>query len=351
MNFNRYAVSAASLSFALCGIAQAPITLVSPGNVPVNGTSFLVQRGTYMAPPAGGADVLFNFSALSPTTSAIYQWQNPSAVPNSAQFPDAQFVLTNAGPDTVFYKESGGLERIGDTQTITALGTSYHFTTLFSNGILELPLPFTYGAVPWTDLFQGTFTLDGATNTRNGAISGEADAWGRVVMPGGADTVEVLRVSTRLTESIPMTISQIPVSVAHVHNVSAYYPLWGKFPVLRMVSDTLSTTSPVPMTIPYAYTEWLDSSAVGVPDHVADMPGMYVFPNPAKENATILVRNPAGLPVNLDIYDMRGALVLHERFTGKAKVVDVKQWEPGMYQVVLTDHSGLQSASRLIVDH
>ncbi|MBK6894573.1 MAG: hypothetical protein IPH00_15965 [Flavobacteriales bacterium] len=85
--------------------------------------------------------------------------------------------------------------------------------------------------------FVDRVTVDGTLTTRNGE-DGTADAWGRVVPPGGVDTVGVLRATTRLTETIPLTIGGFPIALGRVHNVNAYYPLWGKFPVLRTVSDS-----------------------------------------------------------------------------------------------------------------
>src|SRR5690606_1149779 len=110
------------------------ITLVAPGNVPEPGTSYLVHRGEHTVPAPAGQNVLFDYSASTPTTSLNYHWQLPADLPNAAQFPDAEFALTNGGPDTVFYKATAsGLERIGDTETITALGTEYHLVTAYSN--------------------------------------------------------------------------------------------------------------------------------------------------------------------------------------------------------------------------
>lgn len=344
----RYA--ALALAFPLASLAGAQITLVSPGNVPVNGRTYIVHRGAYTTPGAGGANMQFNYTSLTGTGVNTYAWQDPASLLNGAQFPEAQFALTNAGPDTVFYKATAaGLERIGDTQTISA-GNSYHFTTSFSNSVLELQIPLAYGNAPWTDLFTGTFTVDGNNATRNGAITGKADAWGQLTMPGGGSPVEVLRVATRLTESIPMTVSGIPVTITHVHNASAFYPLWGKFPVLRMVSDSL-TSSPININQNYAYTEWLDATAMGIASQEAQPLAMQVFPNPAGDAATVLLHNAANSPVEVAVVDMRGSVVLRKQANGTAVDIDVQQWAPGIYQVVLTNKEGLRSTARLVVAH
>lgn len=345
----RYTSITLSLPLALLCGAQS-ITLVSPGNVPVPGIAFIVHRGPYVTPTAGGANQLFNFNALSGNAIDLYQWKDPASLPNAANFPGAQVALVNAGPDTLFFKTtSNGLERIGDTQTISALGSNYHFTTNFSNSILELKLPLTYGDPFWTDQFSGSFTVDGNTSNRNGAITGLADAWGRVVMPGGADTVAVLRVNTRMTESIPMTISGLAVAVQHTHNVVAYFPLWGKFPVFRSVNDTLA--SPF-LTQNYAYTEWLDASAVGITEAGADPYQLRLAPNPASDRFNLGYVNLGTSTLSLRVMDLRGAVVLQKNLGNRGlstEVINVAGWAPGIYQVVLADENGIRCAQRLAV--
>lgn len=348
MVLDRYAALAIALPFALAAGAQS-ITLVAPGNVPQPGSSFLVHRGAYIAPADGGAAVLFDFNGLTSTSSRTYTWHNPASLPNGAQFPTAEFALTNEGPDTIFYKTStSGIERIGDTQTITALGTDYHFTTAYSNSVWEMQLPITFGFPFWTDLFQGSFTVDGTTASRNGSIKGTADAWGRVVMPGGADTVEVLRVTTRLTEAIPLTVSGFTVNVAHVHNVNAYYPLWGKFPVVRTVSDSLTSQF---LNLDYAYTEWMDAAAVGITDVDMEAAALQVFPNPASQQATVVFASASNATFDVQVIDARGAVVQHAQTVGRTMDLDVSKWEAGQYQVVLTHPDGRRSVRSLVVVH
>ncbi len=349
MKINRYAAIAASFPLVLACVAQAPITLVAPGNVPANGTSFLIHKGAYATPGAGGADMLFDYSATSPATSSTYQWQAPSGLPNSAMYTGAQYALTNGGTDTLYYASTAsGLERVGDALTIMVGTTPYHGTTVYSNSMLELPLPYTYGSAPWTDLFSGSYTVDGNTTTRNGAITGQADAWGRLILPGGADTVEVLRVKTRVSETIPLNLG-LPVNVAHVNNEWAYYPLWGKFPVLRVVSDSLSAMG---FTQQVAYTEWLDAGAVGIADAQANPWAVKLFPNPGAQSMNLAYLNAAKGKLTLHVLDARGSVVLDQPLNGTGpavETIDVSNWAPGLYQAVLTDGRGMRSVHRLAV--
>lgn len=353
MVLDRYAALALAFPFALAAGAQS-ITLVAPGNVPINGTEFLVKRGAYVAPVAGGTGMLFDFTSLTNTAANTYKWEAPADLPNGAQYPSAQFALTNGGPDTIFYKgTAAGLERVGDTQTIMALGTPYHLVTSYSNSVLDLKLPLTYGDVSWTDLFEGSVLVDGNTSARNGGITGTADAWGRVVLPGGTDTVQVLRVTTRLEETIPLTLVGSLVNVGHMHNINAYYPLWGKFPVLRTVSDSLIVPGFPTLNQYVSYTEWLDASALGITALHAAVLNVRVSPNPTSELAEIAFNGVQG-NTTMEVVDMRGATVLHKVIgtTGSAPAVErinVSQWDAGAYQVILTDVKGNRSTSRFIV--
>ncbi|MCB0772512.1 MAG: T9SS type A sorting domain-containing protein [Flavobacteriales bacterium] len=341
----RYTSSLLFISVAMLAGAQ-PITLVAPGNVPDTGGTFLVHRGDYVAiPSSGGGDQLFLFGAMTGSSTMTYRWENPALLPNGAQFPNADFALTNGGPDTVFYsEEAAGLERLGDTQTISALGTDYHFTSSYSNTVLELGLPLAYQGT-WTDLFQGSFTVDGTSATRNGGINGNAIAWGRLQMPGGNDTLEVLRVTTRLTESIPLTISGFPITVSHVRNVDAFYTLWGKFPVYRTVSDSLTSQF---LNQAYAYTEWLDATELGLADHAAGTAALQVFPNPATDRVSVVLPAAPARPEPVRVVDARGATVARTLATARTVELDVANLPAGLYQVMVGTNG---PATRLLVSH
>lgn len=342
------------LAFAAALAATAQPTLVAPGNVPAPGNGFTVHRGAYVATPAGGAGEVFNYSTLSSASTLTYQWRSPGDLPNGGVFPGAQFALVNGGADTIFYKATAnGLERVGDTQTIDAMGTNYPLISTYSNSMLDLKLPLSFGDT-WTDLFQGSFVVqDGSSETsnRNGAVTGEADAWGWVVLPGGVDTVEVLRVRTRVTEVIPLTTGLGQLNVQHMHNQVAYYPLWGKFPVLRSVSDTLSVATPFPITITASYTEWLDGAFVGVAEHAADAFKAQVFPNPATDQAKLVFANNAMTPVQVRVVNAQGAVVKETRTAGRTLDMDVKDLENGIYGVVLSNDQGQRSTVRMVVVH
>lgn len=339
----RYATLATSLSLALFASAQS-ITLVAPGNVPEPGTSFLVHRASYVAPDAGGAGVAFDFSDLIATGTRTYTWTTPDVSPNAGLFPTATLALIDGGPDTVFYRTvAQGLERVGETRTITALGDN--FPAGYTDGGLEMPLPITYGDT-WTDPIAGSFDLDGNAATRSGNITGTADAYGFLTVPDAPGPVEVLRLNYYVDETISTSISGFPLSIRHTRRVVAYVPLWGKAPLFRTVSDSLSALGTYQVD---SYAEWLDSSAVGVEELTAGQLMMHLFPNPATEQVTLVFASAAPGSFVVQVVDARGAVVQHTQTTRRTVDLDLSQWEAGLYQVVLTHPNGQRSVRPLAV--
>lgn len=346
MHFIRYAALLIAMPCALHAHAQ-PITLVAPGNVPTAGDPFQVHKGAQMD-ALGGEGVLMDYSGLTATDVNTYQWVLPGDVPLGGNYPEAEVVLISSIPDTIYYKATPqGLERVGHVQMIDVGTLNYRFTSSYSNAMLDLKLPSTYGDQPWADQFAGTYEVDGNTGALNGGITGEVAAWGRLIMPGGADTVDVVRMDTRVTESIPLTIGGLSITVDHMHQIQAYYPLWGKFPVLRMVLDSLNSNM---VNLGEAYTEWLDAEVVGIAEQQAATLAMRVFPNPAREQVTVLINNAANTPVQVQVVDARGAVVLRTTATRRLSI-DVKDWHTGTYHLLITDGQGVRSSHAMVVTH
>lgn len=347
MALARYSAVALFLPLAFAAGAQS-ITLVDPGNVPLVGSSYLVNKAAYLAPVAGGAGMNYDFSGMTSTETLTYMWAAPTVSPNAGMFPNATLALTNGGPDTVFYRTTTlGLERVGETRTITALGDN--FPAGYTDGVLEMPLPVTYGDT-WTDPIAGSFSLGGNPATRSGTITGSADAYGTVLLPGGTDPIEVLRLNSYVDETINTSVSGFPVAIHHTRHVVAYVPLWGKIPVFRTVTDTLAAFGTFQTD---NFTEWLDASAVGITDLHADPFKLRIFPNPANSVAEVAFEGITAGAL-MEVVDMRGATVLHTALgsAGAAPAterIDVSQWDAGLYQLVLTDAKGTRSTRRFAV--
>lgn len=118
--------------------------------------------------------------------------------------------------------------------------------------------------------------------------------------------------------------------------------------MLRIVSDTLDAGLLVQN---YAFTEWLDASAVGIRDVDMEAAALQVFPNPAQERATVVFASASTGSFDVQAIDARGAVVQHVQTMGRTVDLDVSKWEAGLYQVVLTHADGQRSVRPLVVAH
>jgi len=342
----RYAFSAFALTSAL--MAGAQITLVDPGNVPVVGSTFQVHAGAWTASGNGGEWQAYDFSALVDTATNTYNWRDPAESPNAAMFPNATLMLVNNGPDTIFYHTTtSGLERVGESQLVSLLGSNYQVSAAYTDGPLELKLPLTYAGT-WTDADNATYEVDGNAAYRSGSITGNADAHGTILIPGATDPIEILRVTTHLDETNVIGF----ISISHKRDVVAYYPLWGKFPVMRTVADSVTSSG---ITQVSRFTEWLDASALGIATVDADAFGLRVSPNPVSTDAEITFDGGKHGALALEVVDARGAIVLHRNVAAKGsnqtERFNVGDWKAGVYQVLMTAADGKRSTRRLVVSH
>lgn len=348
MALSRTLLTAFALPLAVCGQAQF-ITLDAAGTVPATGTSVLMHRGNLVPVAAGGIDQGYDFSAVTEASSSSYHWTLPSISPNAALFPTATLALNNGGPDTIFYQvTAAGLERVGETRTIDILLTN--FPVGFDDPVMELPLPITFGDT-WTDVISGSFDVDGTTGTRNGTISGTADATSFVTIPGLASPIHALRTTTTVFEIINFSLSGFPIMATHTRKEVAFRSLFSKMPVFRTVSDSITSSFGINQIV--NFSEWMDAAAVGVPEQDAATKGFTLAPNPAEDHVDVFFPAAAGGGVGLRVLDARGALMLHREFrdgaADRTERLPLADLPPGIYQVVLTGADGRTQVRPLAV--
>lgn len=346
MHLNRTPFLAGALSVALCANAQY-VTLNDQGTVPAIGTSIVMHQGAFTAVPAGGADMSYDFSTIQTIGSKTYVWTAPTISHYSPMFPTATLALNNAGPDTIFYEVNGqGFERVGETRTITVLGSN--FPAAYTEPVLELPLPLAFGNT-WTDDIAGTFSVEGTTGTRTGTINGVADATGFVTIPGVVAPLYVLRTTTNVFETINLTISGMPVLVTHKRVEVAFRTQFSKLPVFRAVTDSLVSTFGLNQVD--NFSEWMDAGTVGVLEHQAAST-LDVFPSPADATVELSFDGAATL---LTVVDAQGAVVLNKqprRAQGAMREqVAVGDWPSGIYQALITGADGSRTSKRFVVVH
>ncbi len=161
--------------------AQPKMTYESHGLHP--GTVNAMQQTQYIAPGNGGAQVVWDYSALLPTGPA----ETSEAL--SAMNTDRTMVSNAAGGRFSYNCNSQGnvFESYQDeTQTV-----------VYEQPITKVSYPFTYGD-KLSGIFSARTTYPNASieHRMAGAYSSEADAFGTLIMPGGQELNNVLRLKT-----------------------------------------------------------------------------------------------------------------------------------------------------------
>lgn len=314
-------------------------------NVPQIGNSFTYNTAAYVPPGPAGEALTFDFSGLTATGTVTWNWFDPSEYSNAAAFPTATIAGSN-GMDTMFYRTTAsGFERVGEWQNWLGV---YNVEVPLTDGPLTLELPLTHEG-DWSDAISAQFEIDGGgTTVRTGTITGVADAYGWLQLPTG-DPVPVLRVYTRLNETNTIN-SFIPITVTHKRHEYAYYAMWLGTPVLRTISDSL--TSSLNVNQYSSSTEWLGEAALSVAAAQGDAFHLQLFPNPANDRVE-LVHTDAHAATRLQLFDATGKVVLSRELgttAGQRRTIDVQGLAPGLYTVQLTDAKGARSVKRLVID-
>ncbi len=315
--------------------AQAQISLNAVDNIPFVGDDFPYLTTTYAAPPAAGAGQVFDYSTLVQGASVTRTWIAPDEYSDPAAFPGATMVL--AGPaDTSFYNvTANGLERVGERQLILGI---YDVEVPLSDPSLNLKLPLAYNET-WNDNIAATFDLNGDPGSRTGTIFGHADAWGTILLPGGGAPIEVLRVFT-FTQEVNSVNPGIPITVTHKRRQYDYYAQFLKTPLLRVYSDSL--TSSIGINSNVNAIEWLSPAAVAVAELEAQTIGFNLFPNPA-ENTIQLESTSADRGIsNITVADPTGRVVMQDRNVAfdQPHRMDVGSLAPGTYTITVFDAAG-----------
>ncbi len=76
-----------------------------------------------------------------------------------------------------------------------------------------------------------------------------------------------------------------------------------------------------------------------------------VFPNPASEFASFKIETPIDASSKLVVYDITGKVKHTEAITSKMRIVDVRQWEDGIYIYRIFTDSNPAQTGKLIIKH
>lgn len=336
---NRYSIPA--FAFLLFGVDSSAQTLTASSNTPVIGDSYQVYTvNAFTDPGSSGAGAAWDFSTLSNATVVNFHYFDPSTSQYAAQFPDAQWVVTNELTDTLFYKATAnGLEQVGED----ALYASYDVQCHMSDPELRLALPCSLGTT-WSDVVAANYDIDGNATVRTGGITGECDGAGTVTMPYG-QVIGVLRIHTRLQQNDQIGF----IGATHNRDEWVYMAEWLKFPLVRIVSDTITIPAFSVQQVTRT-TEWLGGASVGHFEQQASGSVMSVFPNPAADNVNVRFAEQATGNMTMELCDATGRVVLSQRAIPgvQQQVIDLSEVAPGAYMLNLTRNGKVITSARVL---
>jgi hypothetical protein len=251
---------------------------------------------------------------------------------------DAQVLTTDGGSDTTYWGvTAGGLEIVGSR-------TSLEGVINYTDNVLELKLPCTYGTT-WTDSYGASFTAAGVPATRVGSLTGNADAWGTLVLPV-VETPNVLRVHVR-----KQTFDAGFLPIERRTNIWYFYAETMTFPLLKLTIDTIIVNEGNPSVLPKT-AEWMfGPGGVGFGEIDPEQVEFLAYPNPASDVLQLDLGEQGASATAVAFVDAKGAVVREQGVVPASGMVslNVQGMAPGAYTVRVMGQGRLLGTHRVVV--
>jgi hypothetical protein len=271
------------------------------------------------------------------TSNRNVYFHEPNITSTGTNFPGATVLSTNGGADTLYWKvDANGMELLG-------LRGGTEGIAPYNNGALELKYPCTFGTT-WTDAFSASLTVSGIPVTRAGTITGIADGYGTIQLPG-VELNDVLRVKVRKIQ-----IDQTPLgNLYRSYEIYYYYQEDVRFPLMKTSLDTLTVNNGTPSVSWTA--EWLYGE--GTTD-IQDLNAGNVFftPYPNPTSGLVEVRMEDSVPYGIEVLSPTGQLLQQvgtRAWGNAAPALDLSGLAAGVYQLRMTTIDGRQTTRRVVL--
>lgn len=368
------------LSFLMIGAvgvfsAQAQITVTDTDIVGV-GDDVEVAHDTIpgaITIGSGGASQTWNFSSINEDELDTLKFRAPAGYPGAVDFPLSNMVLIDSGEDSTWMyltKNATGLYVDGAHQIESGQPVSLPFVstiitfpstmgTSFSGNWMGEIFKFPLGVDPDGPGPHGT--VDSLRITRDANLSSNIDGWGTVTTPFGSfaslrqlveeQTIDTTWQLVNNNWEIMSTTTQTALAgfgfnldkVAYDTTRQARW--WSDdantgFPVVEMDYEANGTVNNI---------DWLKSTpTVGISESVEVINGFGLYPNPAKDNVTILTEEVVAGRV--DVMDVTGKLVASQKITSNKTMLSVEPLDNGVYFYNIIDVNGsIQHTAKFVV--
>lgn len=268
-----------------------------------------MQLTTFADWGPGGANQVWDFSRLDNTAGFRGTVDPASGLKSAGLDLDANIVLREFQNNFYFQLTADRLEQWGYSSTD---GTSRE---TYTQPFVKMTYPFAFG-----DSHSGTFAGSFAYGAMEGSFTGnyevEADGYGKLLLPGGVELNNTLRVRSlkNYTRTYPG---------GHTDRVEATTIRWYsadiRFPLLVLTKIEVITDGNTSITHQAAYRTDFAPEAVATNSLVA-VSDLQVFPNPFGQEINLAYTLQTSGNVTIALYDQSGRL---------AEVLESRECTPG----------------------
>jgi hypothetical protein len=315
------------LAIAAVSFAQPTIQANQYDYASVQEFTFKYSSGqTAISPGASGANVTWNFSSLTGSSTYNYTTAACPGETDCGTFPGANqvLILASLNSKTYWKKTTNTLEQTGEK------GNSTSSDFVYTDPIKFMQFPMTFGQT-----YSDTYTGAAPIGTKTGMLNSTIDAYGTLTTPAGT-FANVLR--QKIVETATVTVSGQPSTIQFTH----YYwfaPNVHHYLMAIIVAEPIGLPVPVPAT--YVATYSTGSGGTGINNEVLNNE-IAVYPNPINDRFTI---QTGTLNVeSVEVYNILGQKVLNKSFAGKntsATTIDNLQLRSGYYFLKINTDKGL----------
>jgi len=293
------------------------------------GDIFEFQTGQYINQGDSGANKTWDFSSAKCIVSKSSKMGNVT----SAGYPDF-FGVANTSindGDNVF------LHQINQDANIYVGLITPTSVFHFDQPVIKMKFPFSYG-----NNFTGTFTGEGLYFGRipsqiYGNYSGDADAYGTLILPGNVSFNNTLRVKT-----VQQLVEVTKCSYTETINTKfMWYATSERYPLLSVTISQVTTDGGQPVitkSLIFRDNYILQNPTVILSSDFAKKPSYKLFPNPFSDATTLQYNLTEPMNVKFDLFDGNGkhlTTLLNQKASAGEQLLKIEtatnKMVPGIY--------------------
>lgn len=294
-----------SLFMGVSAFSQVVLTYDSHALLPEKVNTMQLTRFADWGP--GGTNQVWDFSQLDNTSDFRGNVDPAPGLKSMGMDIDANIVLREFQNNFYFRLTNNKLEQWGYS---SADGTSRE---AYTRPFIKMVYPFAFGDY-LSGAFGGNFTYGTVEGTFTGEYEVEADGYGKLILPGGVELTNTLRVRT-----VKNYIRTYPGGYTDRVETTTmrWYSADIRFPLLVLTKIEVIASSYTSTTHQAAYRTDFAPEAIAA-TNLAAVSDLQVFPNPFGQELNITYTLQASGQVTVALYDQAGRLteVLESRESG-----------------------------------